>query len=257
LTFTLAPHVDVQAWLYTRAFVKGGTTWDEGVLLRAVRDGYTTRTGRRVPYLILLSDFDRATRGQAEILRLIMDSTQGRVLGPRGETYVVFPGTQIVATANSTGGGDSTGRCISANPIDASLMDRFERKFLFHPLDREDEKEILSARYPNLANAIPGALDQILSATEKIREAVAAEQIYFEWSHRAVCAWVEAAEDLLFAFGPTATAPNLLQRAVRAVLDGSPNQETRDALKTLIDPHIRGGVIVTGSLDHHRKGPLV
>lgn len=127
--FQVTPSTDIQSWFFSRGFDEKGTTWNEGAFLKAARDGYLLPDGTRVPMVILISDFDRADKAQAEYLRLICDSIEGRLMGPGGVTYPVLPGTMIVATANSCGSGDIRGRCISANPIDASLLDRFNRKF--------------------------------------------------------------------------------------------------------------------------------
>ena len=256
LLFTVVQGADITAWKFTRSFDASGTKWEEGLLLKALRDGYVTPDGRRVPYLIVLSDFDRATRSQAEELRQILDSILGRITGPTGEVYPVMPGTTIVATANSSGGGDTTGRCISANPIDSSILDRFERKVRFRPMDRRDEEPILRAKYPVLAARHPEALSIMMKATASIREAVEKEEVYCEWSHRTVSAWAGAAEDLTETVGARLKTEGLLTRAARAVLDGMPDQDTRDKVKRLIDPHIKGGMVGEGDTSHISAGPV-
>lgn len=256
LLFTVVQGADITAWKFTRSFDASGTKWEEGLLLRALRDGYLTPDGRRVPYLIVLSDFDRATRSQAEELRQILDSILGRITGPTGEVYPVMPGTTIVATANSSGGGDTTGRCISANPIDSSILDRFERKVRFHPMDRRDEEPILRAKYPVLVARHPNALGILMRATTVIREAVEKEEVYCEWSHRTVSAWAGAAEDLCETVGAKLKTEGLILRAFRAVLDGMPDQDTREKVKRLADPLIKGGTVGEGDTSHISAGPV-
>lgn len=245
--FTVVQGADLQSWRFTRGFnAQGETVWEEGLLLTALRDGYLTKSGRRVPYIIVLSDIDRATRQQAEELRQIMDSIQGRVSGPTGETYPVLKGTIIIATANSTGGGDSTGRCISANPVDASITDRFERKVMFHHMDPLDETPIVEGKFPTLAGKHPGAIPTIIKVTGLIRDAVDKETVFAEWSHRVVCAWAGAAQDLMTVLGSNLPTGSLLKRASRMVLDGLPNADTRLAVSTIMDPHVKGGIIPEG-----------
>lgn len=263
LLFTVVQGADVTAWKFTRSFNALGTSWEEGILLRALRDGYLAEDGTRVPYLIVFSDFDRATRQQAEELRQILDSIQGRITGPTGEVYPVLPGTIIVATANSSGAGDTTGRCISANPIDASILDRFERKVRFHSMDPLDEEPIVRQKFPVLAGRFPEAISCMMKATQAVREAVEKEEVYCEWSHRTLCAWAGAAEDLLETL-PPATGPRekkmpigpLLKRAARVVLDGLPDTDTRDGVKRVMDPHIKGGLVNEGSTTHIKAGGL-
>jgi MoxR-like ATPase len=256
LLFSVVQGADLQSWKFTRSFDAQGTKWEEGVLLKALRDGYLTGSGRRVPYLIILSDFDRATRQQAEELRQILDSIQGRISGPTGEIYPVFPGTTIVATANSSGAGDTTGRCISSNPIDASILDRFERKIQFHSMDLRDEEPIAKAKFPLLAERAPNAISTMMRATFAVREGVEKEEVYCEWSHRTVCSWASAAEDLLEILPRTVALEVLLKRAARVVLDGMPDADTRENVKRIMDPHIKGGLVNEGDTSHISDRPL-
>ena len=255
LLFGVVQGADIQSWRFTRAFDSHGTRWEEGLLLKSARDGFKAPDGSVHPYLINLSDFDRATRQQAEELRLITDSIQGRISGPAGEVYPVLPGTILVATANTSGGGDSTGRSFSSNPIDPSILDRFERKVQFHSLDPKDEEPILVGKFPRLAATYPKAIPSVIRATTSVRKAIESQNVFCEWSHRAVCAWVSAAQDLVDVLGPSASK-DLLSRSVRVVLDGLPNEDTRDAVVRLLDPHIKGGVIPEGATNFIKKTPL-
>jgi len=243
LIFQVQPGVDIQSWFFSRSFDANGTKWEEGEMLKALRDGYTSPiSGRVIPYMILISDFDRADRAQAESMRLVMDSISGRVKGPGGATYPVLKGTQIVVTANSAGAGDTRGRCISSNPLDASILDRFERKFQFHWMDWKDESEICKAKFPTLVQQHPGALDTVGKITFSLRSAIAKDEVYAEFSHRALCAWLGHAEDLMQYRGSMTTA-KLLKHAARVFLDGMPDEETRNACCRLMDPHIGGGML--------------
>jgi len=254
LLFQVIQGADLQAWRFVRSFDTNGTTWEEGLLLKALRDGYTTKTGKKLPYLIVLSDFDRANRQQAEELRQILDSIQGRISGPDGTNYPVLPGTIIVATANSSGAGDNTGRCVSANPIDVSILDRFERKYRFHQMDWKDEEPVVRNKFPVLIQKVPGILDSIGKAIGALRDAVDKEELYAEISHRTVCAWVGAAQDIVELTGKV--PPNLLKRAARVFLDGLPDDDTRENAKRVMDPHIKGGVVGEGDTSHVKTNNL-
>jgi hypothetical protein len=258
LLFTIVQGADVTAWKFSRSFNAQGTSWEEGALLKALRDGYVTESGERIPYLIVLSDFDRATRQQAEELRQILDSIQGRISGPTGEIWPVLPGTVIVATANSSGAGDTTGRCISANPIDASILDRFERKIRFHAMDPRDEEPVIRAKFPVLAGKMPDAISCMMRATVAVREGVEKEEVYCEWSHRTLCAWAGAAEDIMETISGKHHLASLLKRAARVVLDGMPDADARENVKRIMDPHIKGGMVNEGDTAHiDRDGALV
>jgi len=250
--FQIKPGVDIEAWFFARAFDGQGTSWEEGDFLKAARDGYLTENGDRVPYLLLITDFDRADRSQAEALRLVMDTTMGRISGPTGEVYKVLPGTVIAATANTAGGGDTRGRMISSNPLDASLMDRFNISLEFHWMDWADEEPICQAKFPLLVEKAPYVFGQIGNATGKLREAILAEELHWEFSHRAVCNWLCHAEDIIFGLGGK-VPPNLLKRAARVVLDKAPDDETREGAKKIMDPHLSGGTLETGSFTESGK----
>ena len=217
-------------------------------MLKALRDGYTTSTGRTIPYIILITDFDRATKAQAEAMRLVMDSIAGRVKGPGGVTYNVMPGTLIIVTANTAGGGDSRGRMVSANVIDGSIMDRFDRKFEFHWMDWRDEEPIVREKFPLLVERAPGVFPMVGKATAALRQAIHNDDLYAEFSHRAVCSWLGHAQDIVRVTGKVPN--NLLKRAARAFLDGMPDPETREQAKTLIDPHLKGGALDHGDTSH-------
>lgn len=249
------PGTDIEAWFFSRGFDENGTVWEEGDVLQALRDGYVCEDGSRIPYLLLISDIDRADRAQAEHFRLITDSIKGRISGPTGRTYPVLPGTRIVATANTPGSGDPRGRMVSSNPIDASILDRFERKYQFHYMDWKDEEPIIRDKFPLLAERAPWVFQAMGHITGVIRDAVAQEDIYTEFSHRALCSILGHADDLLHFYTSKTSVPNtLLAKASRAWMDGLPDQMTRDKVTALISPHLKGGMIKQGSTSHIGKG---
>lgn len=248
--FPINPDVDILAWFYTKSFDATGTHWEFGELFKALVHGYTShRTGRKVPMAIVLSDFDRANRSQAEAIRLVADSIQGRVKGPRGETYVVLPGTRIVITANTMGGGDASGRCVSANVLDTSIINRIERKVRFHPMAWRDEEPIVRAKFPRFVSKCAHLLPSIGQATAALRAAVADQTLYGEFSHRDLCTWVGDCEDIL----ETTNSPpaDLLRQGFVSVADGFADDETRNQAQTLVDPHISGGVMTHNPAARH------
>jgi len=251
--FSIMPDTDVQSWFFSRSFDQSGTSWEEGLLLKALRDGYMTRSGRRIPYLVLITDFDRANPNQSEILRLCLDTIKKRVPGPQGKVYDIFPGTSIVVTANTAGSGDERGRFVSAKPIDASIMDRFERGYEFHWMDWRDEEIICRAKFPLLASRCPNAFSSVGKATEKLRAAIHSGDLYAEFSHRAVCSWLEHAEDILVAEYPLPTdsmPANLIARAARCWVDLMPDREQSLNARRLIDGVIPGGSLLGDDTDH-------
>lgn len=257
LHLQISPQTDIQSWFYARGFTNGETRWEEGRLLKALRDGYLTPSGRRVPYIIVLSDIDRAATSQMEYLRLILDSIEGRIMGPHGEAFPVLPGTKIIATANSTGGGDVTGRYVSAKPVDSSIMNRFERKVIYPAMDPRDEEPILKAKFPVLSSRIKTAIPSMVKAANTVRVAIMKGDISCEFSHRDLCGWAGMVQDLIECLpGKSTDGSVFLRRGARSVLDGMPDPETRKAVETLLDPHLKGGVLDPGDTSHIRPGKL-
>jgi len=251
--FNITPDADIQGWLATRALGPQGTYWEEGDLLRALRDGYKTADGRVIPYLIVLSDIDRATRAQMEPLRAILDSLGGRVPAANG-MHKVLPGTLIVATANTAGGGDTSGR-YTATPVDTSVLDRFTFKVTFSNMDPRDEEPLLRAKYPALAARFPDLIPAVMRATTAIRDAVEKEELFLDFGHRTVSNWMDAvAVEATFYTGIAAS--RVIRSGLQDILAGAPNEDTREALKRLVDPHLKGGAVEEGDTSHVSADPL-
>ena len=255
LVFNIAPDVDVAAWLDSRAFSPTGTYWEEGPLLKALRDGYHAPNGRRVPYLIVLSDLDRASRSQMEPLRAILDSLGGRIQSQSG-MHRVLPGTLIVATANTSGGGDTSGRYTST-PVDTSVLDRFTFKVEFHNMDVRDEEPILRGKYPGLCARFPDLLPTVMKATTAIRDAVSKEELYLDFGHRSVSNWMDAASAEAACDPKAKDSARILRAGLQDILAGCPNEDTRETLKRLVDPHLKGGAVDEGDTSHISTNPLV
>ena len=234
----VTPGADIESWFFSRGFNEKQTIWEEGEVLKALRDGYTTTTGRKIPYLVLITDFDRADRDQAEHVRLITDSIQGRVNGPAGTVYKVIPGTIIVATANTSGGGDERGRMISANPIDGSLLDRFERKIQFHWMVWDDEGPIVKSKFPKLFEMYPNLDIKFRDTTKALRDAILNGDLHGEFSHRGLCNILSHASDIIEE-SERKLPDNLMGIAARAWLDGLPDEENRLTAKRIMDAHFK------------------
>lgn len=253
MVFNITPDADIQGWLATRALGPQGTYWEEGPLLKALRDGFKTADGRTVPYLIVLSDIDRATRAQQEPLRAILDSLGGRVPAANG-MHRVLPGTLVVATANTSGGGDTSGR-YTATPTDTSVLDRFTFKVTFSNMDPRDEEPILRAKYPQIAARFPDLIPTVMRATVAIRDAVEKDEVFMDFGHRTVSNWMDAIRvEATFYTGKDGA--KVIRAGLQDVLAGCPNEDTREAVKRLVDPHLKGGAVEEGDTSHISRDPL-
>ena len=139
VSIQINPDVDISKVLFSHEIDPvEGTIYKMGHLAKALTEGYLSPiSGRRVPYLIVLTDVDRCDPQQGEHLRLMLDSVSKRIQHPDGSTLPVLEGTRIVATANSIGNGSA--RYSSAQVMDASILSRFDSKWEFTTLDWKDE----------------------------------------------------------------------------------------------------------------------
>ena len=248
---SIKPGVNIQHWFYARSFNRDGTEWERGPLLEALTKGYEVKDAsgkviRRVPYMVAITDFDRADRGQAEHLRLIMDTTCGRVEGPQGKTENVLPGTMIWATGNSAGSGDTRGRCISSNVIDASIMDRFDRVYEYHWMAWKDEEVICREKFPLLVERCDWLFGQVGKCTAALRKAILDQTLYAEFSHRAVCTILEHAQDLVEINAGKPVPREIIVGAARAWLDRLGDPVTKEAAIKSMDAHVPGGMLDNG-----------
>jgi hypothetical protein len=126
---------------------------------------------------------------------------------------------------------------VSARPIDASILDRFQRRFKFSYMDWEDELEICKDKFSDLYRNHPAMFGEMGKATAALRDAVSKETLYAEFSHRGVCSVLEHAQDMIEHFG---YHKDILARAFRVWLDGLPDDSTRFEAKRILAPHITG-----------------
>jgi len=137
-----------------RSTANGGTesVVSDGELAKAVK-GFTAKDGKVYPYVILLSDMDRARPQDLEILRnaLQLGNSAYLIDNVRGGAIPVLPGTIFIATGNTGVDGDPNGTMI-ANPIDASIINRFARIRAELPT-KDQESKILMADHPRLDKA--------------------------------------------------------------------------------------------------------
>lgn len=256
--FPINPDVDIMAWFYDKSFSQDGTHYVFGELFNALVHGYTSPiSARQVPMTIVLSDFDRAGRAQAEAIRLVGDTIQGRVKGPRGETYPVLPGTRIIITANTMGGGDASGKAVSANVLDTSIINRIERKLRFHLIDWKDEGPVVKAKFPLFAEQYSHKFASIGNATAALRTAVENEDLYGEFSHRDLCTWIGDCEDIIrFHEGSNPLPIDILSQAFHSYSDGLADAQNKTLAETLVDPYLKGGALPRGNTTGVKKDDL-
>jgi len=250
--FTFDEGTDVKKWCYARKIDSEGTGYDYGALWHALTEGYVGEDGVRRPYLIVFSDIDRATPGQLEAFRLMLDTTSMRVLGPDGAAHDVVPDTMFAFTANSCGNGDERGR-MSSNAMDASMLDRMGRFVEFVHMHWDDESRILRGKFPLLAESCPEIFDELGRATESIREAIDRGKLFAELTHRGLCEILAEADDLMFFARGGKVPTGLMGKAFKAWLDRL-DSSNKLVAKRLVDSALKGGVFLDEETEDEDEG---
>lgn len=246
--FSIQPEAKIQDWFWSLGFQNGESTWVEGALLKALRDGYTDALGRTYPYLILLSDLDRATPSQIERLRTLLDTDEKRVPLPSGEYAPILPGTTIVATANTMGEGDETGRIVSARRIDASILNRFECKVQMVCPEWEDLLRILQKSHEDEIQRLKvhGLVTALKNATEALQQACTNGTLYGEFSLRDLRNILNEFRSLIAHSKGTPSIHTILLESFDVYTDGLGTSASRDAARQLIAPHFKNPSQWTG-----------
>ena len=235
----IKPGQDLAPLFFVRALKDGNTYYEFGHVWKCITEGVLGTDGVRRGVLVLISDFDRADPAQIEWFRMILEE-DGRINGPDGKVYNLFPGTRFVATANTNGSGDERGRMVSAGAIDSSIMDRFDSAVEFKYMHWDDESAILRSKFPLVAEQQPAFLNQLGGATAALRKSIERDDLYAEFSHRALCSVMGRAERILKVEGKWGAQSS--RRAWRAWLCKL-DRDNADVAKALIDSHMTGGAL--------------
>lgn len=171
------------------------TEFVPGRLLQDIQ-GRVGLDGVRRPVLILIDDIDRAPAEHNEIYRHLLDGSKEIFVPEIGESLPVFPGTQICATANSSGRGDY-GLCSSVQTIDDSLLDRFDRFVEAQFLDMVEERSILEAKFPFLKKNAPSSIATMMEVATTIRRMIQNNEVLLNFSHRVLVNWAESLEEII------------------------------------------------------------
>ena len=122
-------------------------------------------------------------------------------------------------------------------------------------MDIRDEEPILRAKYPALAARFPDLIPTVMRATTAIRDAVEKDEVFMDFGHRTVSNWMDAIS-VESTFYNGKDAAKVIRAGLQDVLAGCPNEDTREAVKRLVDPHLKGGAVDEGDTSHISRDPL-
>ena len=264
ISIQINPDVDISKVLFSHEIsAENGTFQKMGSLARCLTDGYTCEDGTVIPFLVVLTDIDRATVQQAEHLRLMLDSVQKRIQHPDGHTIPIIKGTRIVATANSIGNG--SGRYASAQVMDNSILSRFESKWEFCTLHWSDEEIIIRNKFPllsrhcgHLTYGEDTFFQNIGRVVSTIRSAIKTNSIEMEFGHRELCGWMKHLQSRVeYCVKRNKSLPSTLLKDSFRQVRGAVDENMRDQLNMLVDTYIKGGVVDQGNTSHIDDGELM
>ncbi|WP_343671871.1 AAA family ATPase [Paraburkholderia heleia] len=160
--------------------VKGGeTTWVDGVLPVAMREGYW----------LIIDELDFAEPSILAVLTAVLEPNGRLLLKERGNEIVEpHPSFRLFATANAAGAMSAYRHLYQgANLLNEAFLDRW-RVYLFDYLSLEEETEVLLRTLPMLTRPLARTLAAIAA---DCRTAFAREDLASAFSTRRLIDWAE------------------------------------------------------------------
>lgn len=125
--------------------VKGGhpvTEFTDGVLPRAMQ----------MPCILLVDEVDYIQADVAYLFQPVLEGRNLTLLEDNGRIIQPHSGFRIMATANTQGNGDETGRYQGAKPQSAAFLDRFTLWCKANYMKQVQVERLLTTKYPSLGD---------------------------------------------------------------------------------------------------------
>ena len=161
--------------------------------------------------ILLLNEIDLADAGEVSALNDVLDGRPLVIAENGGEIVRPHPRFRFIATGNSAGFGDETGRYAGVRPLNMAFMDRF--RILDVPYaDPKVEQALLQRIVPKLGADVAGCMVQLAG---HIRRTFETGDCSVTLSTRGLCRWARLAHDYRRAPFPLRIALDeiLLRRA--------------------------------------------
>ena len=133
---------------------EGNMSFVDGPLVAAMKAGG----------VFILNEIDAANPAVLILLNTLFDK-QPLLISETNELVTPAPTFRFVATANTAGGGDDTGRFTGTNQLNQAFMDRFTILKAEYPAP-DDEKALLAAKFPSLPEPVR---DGMVDIANKVR----------------------------------------------------------------------------------------
>lgn len=188
LRVQIGPESDRSSLIMKFALIGGDSVFVEGPVLSAMRSGS----------VLMLDELDRGT----DDLMCLQGVLEGNpvLIEETGETITPAPGFTVIATGNTGGRGDMSGKFISANELDHAFLERFKVVYEMKAADKTQERDILTRYLTYLRGG--KALDEndraiiqsLVDWASNIRKTEENGDVSFSVSTRRLCFIVEKYE---------------------------------------------------------------
>lgn len=154
----------------------GSTEWVDGCLPRAMREGH----------VLVLDEVDHMPAECSSVLHSVLEN-EGRLVitAKGGEVVEAHPNFRVVATANTAGFGNESGRHPNAQVQDAAFLSRFDDVFHVTWMEPKHEKDLLIAS----ANVDADVAELIVKVAHDTRRAVDNGDMLYPVTLRQTLGW--------------------------------------------------------------------
>ena len=135
--------------------------------------------------ILLLNEIDLADPAEISALNDVLDGRPLVITENGGEVVRPHPRFRVIATANTVGNGDDTGRYAGTRPLNMAFMDRFSVSLVPYP-DPKVEQALLQRIVPRLTNEVAGCMVQLAG---QVRRTFESGECSVTFSTRVLCRW--------------------------------------------------------------------
>ena len=158
LRVNISPETDEDDLIGGFRLIDGETRWFDGPVLQAMKSGA----------ILILDEIDRGSN-KLMCLQAVLEG-KGVFVKKTGEFVEPVAGFNVIATANTKGKGDETGRYMAATILDDAFLERFPITVEQEYADTKVETRILMKVFDNLGIADKEFADNLVKWADIIRK---------------------------------------------------------------------------------------
>ena len=148
-------------------------------------------------HVLVLNELDLADAGELAGLNDILEGRPLVLTDNAGEIILPHPMFRVIATANSCGSGDSSGRYVGVQQQNLAFLDRFRFVEVGYQ-DSKVEEQLLLKTVPHMKNLI----SSMVKLAGEVRQLFVDGRLSLTFSTRTLLRWAQIAEDFRNADNP-------------------------------------------------------